>query len=115
MSSYVGTEMYMAPELLNKTVPYQGQDADCFAFGVMLLVTMIEDYPWIKPDINDERNRNYKNLSFEGGFKASSMWKKYKNLPTEFKNFITSMLSYQPSSRPTMADILGDPWMRGQV
>ena len=117
MSSYVGTEMYMAPEILNKSLPYQGQDADCFAFGVMLLVTKIEDYPWIKPDITNEQNRNYKHLAFEGGFKSNNFWNKYadKNLSTEFKNFISSMLSYQPSSRPTIADILGDQWMRGEV
>ena len=28
---------------------------------------------------------------------------------------MSALLSYQPSSRPTIADILGDPWMRGPV
>ena len=117
MSSYVGTEMYMAPEVVNKTVQYQGQDADNFAFGVLMLATKIEDYPWVKPEITDARNKNYRNLAFEGGYKADEFWSKYasKNLTPEFKSFIQAMLSYQPSTRPTIADILGDPWMRGPV
>ena len=50
MKSRVGTFMYMAPEVQDKTVLYQGQDADCFAFGVCLLVAKIMEYPWKKPD-----------------------------------------------------------------
>jgi len=32
-----------------------------------------------------------------------------------FKNLMESMMAYQPSSRPTMVDIIGHPWMRGAV
>ena len=33
----------------------------------------------------------------------------------EFKELIESMLAYNPTTRPTMADILGNSWMRGEV
>ena len=77
MSSFVGTEMYMAPEVVNKKVQYQGQDADNFAFGVLMLATKIEDYPWVRPEITDQRNINYKHLAYEGGFNAEQFWNKY--------------------------------------
>ena len=48
--------MYMAPEIFDKTVPYQGQDADCFAFGVSLFVGKVIDYPWKRADpIEDDK------------------------------------------------------------
>jgi len=46
----LGTPMYMAPEIFDKTIPYQGQDADIFAFGVSLFVAKIIAYPWKKAD-----------------------------------------------------------------
>jgi len=42
--------MYMAPEIFDKTVPYQGQDADIFAFGVTLFVAKVIAYPWKRAD-----------------------------------------------------------------
>ena len=44
-------------------------------------------------------------------------WAKYAHVKasSEFKHLISGILAYQPSSRPTIADILGDPWMRGPV
>ena len=48
--------MYSAPEIFDKTVPYQGNDADCYAFGVSILVSMILDEPWKKQNpIEDDR------------------------------------------------------------
>ena len=41
----LGTPMYMAPEVeIGK--PYQGADADVFAFGTMLFVAKVIAYPW---------------------------------------------------------------------
>ena len=117
MSTFVGTEMYMAPEVLNKLEAYQGQDADIFALGVLMLTTKIQDYPWVKPDITKMANIGYKNLAADGGINDEQFWAKYAdaNASPEFKRLMSGMLAYQPSSRPTIADILGDPWMRGPV
>ena len=37
MKTRLGTWMYMAPEIIDRTIQYQGQDADCFALGVSML------------------------------------------------------------------------------
>lgn len=33
----------------------------------------------------------------------------------DFKDLIENMLAFNPTSRPTMADILGHNWMRDKV
>ena len=114
MNTPVGTPMYMAPQVTVDRIKYQGQDADIFAFGVMLLATRIGDYPWKVPTLEDE---NYRYIAQFGGLNVEEFWKKYahRNVTPEFKSFITTLIAFEPSSRPTMADILGDPWMRGEV
>ena len=49
----LGTPMYMAPEIeIGK--PYQGADADVFAFGTMLFVAKVIAYPWERAKKSDE-------------------------------------------------------------
>ena len=36
-----------------------------------------------------------------------------RELTEEFQNLIESMLALNPTTRPTMADILAHPWMKG--
>lgn len=85
--------MYMAPEILDKTVEYQGQDADCFAFGVSLFVARVIGYPWKKPDIIGDKE--YKKFAGDYGVNAEEFWKEFedRNLSEEFKSFIESMLA----------------------
>jgi len=54
MKSRKGTPMYMAPEIIDRSTYYQGQDADCFALGVALFVAKFMDYPWGRPDVNKD-------------------------------------------------------------
>jgi len=53
----------------------------------------------------------------DSGFNAGEFWAAYEEqAPTEdFKDLIEGMLAYNPTSRPTMADILGHRWVRGAV
>jgi p90 ribosomal S6 kinase len=113
MKSRCGTYMYMAPEILDRTAYYQGQDSDCFAFGVCLLVSKLGDYPWARPDVNIDEH--YKALANSHGVNADKFWALYKDcmISDDFKNLIESMLAFDPSSRPTMADVLGHSWLRG--
>jgi len=115
MKSRLGTYMYMAPEIQDKSIQYQGQDGDCFAFGVCILVCKLNDYPWKVPDI--ERDANYKLFAGYHGTDSDKFWAKFSqiNLSESFKNLIEIMLAYDPSSRMTMSDVLGHPWFRGTI
>ena len=44
-STQLGTNMYMAPEIVENK-PYQGSNVDIFAFGVMLLTVKSMIYPF---------------------------------------------------------------------
>lgn len=68
MKTRKGTPMYMAPEIMDRTVYYQGQDADCFAFGVSLLVAKFMEYPWEKCDL--EKDESYRLLAGDNGINA---------------------------------------------
>ena len=108
----LGTPMYMAPEIVNKQ-PYQGSDVDLFAFGVTLMVARLVAYPFNQACLSDEK---YKLLC---GADSALFWKGYKKtipgLGDDFVNLITGMLQLNPASRPSMADVLGHPWMRGET
>jgi len=108
----LGTPMYMAPEIVDKR-PYQGSDADLFAFGVTLMVARLVAYPFNNASLNDDK---YKLLAGEN---SALFWKPYKKavpgLTDEFIHLITSMLQHSPAARPTMADVLGSRWMRGET
>ena len=107
--------VYLAPEIFDKTVPYQGYDADCFAFGVSIFISMTLDEPWKNPNpIEDDR---YNLLVGDYSQNSDKFWKEYSDLElsSDFKNLIELLLAKEPSSRPTMADILGLEWMRGPL
>ena len=108
----LGTPMYMSPEICDKR-QYQGSDADLFAFGVTLMVARLVAYPFNTATMTDEK---YKLLQ---GADSHLFWKTYKKtvpgLSDSFMQLITSMLQFNPASRPTMADVLGHEWMRGDV
>jgi len=115
MKTRLGTPMYMAPEIHDKTVAYQGQDADCFAFGVSLFVARVIGYPWKVPDLI--KDKDYKLFAGDYGVNAEQFWETFadRELSCEFKDFMETILACVPSSRPTMADMLGAEWMRGET
>jgi serine/threonine protein kinase len=115
MKTRLGTYMYMAPEILDKTLQYQGQDADLFALGVCLFVAKVTEYPWKRPDI--ETDQSYRTFACNHGMKSGKFWAQFEDqkLSKDFKNLIELMLAYDPTSRATMVDFLGHKWMRGEV
>ena len=85
-----------------------------FAFGVSLFVGKVIGYPWKKPNpIEDDK---YNLFAGEYGQNAEQFWEEYndRELSTDYKNLIEAVLAKEPSSRPTMADILGHKWMKGR-
>ena len=92
-SHNVGSLKYMAPEIHDKTVKYQGQDADCFAFGVSLFVARVIGYPWKVPDLI--KDKDYEKFAGNYGINAEEFWKNFEDreLTEDFKNFIENLLA----------------------
>ena len=112
--SVIGTPGYMAPEILDKT-PYQGQVVDLFACGVILFIMLTQHPPFAMANSDD---MYYKLLATQRSdlfWKAHSQRKVAGFFTDEFKDLITCMLQLHPHQRLCMADIIGHPWMQGDV
>lgn len=109
----LGTPMYMAPEI-ESGKPYQGADADVFAFGTMLFVSKCIAYPWERATKTDV---DYVAISSDKG-SNEQFWQKYQgSVPTltnEFKDVVNSAVQRVPT-RATLVDVLGFPWMKGET
>jgi serine/threonine protein kinase len=85
-----------------------------FALGVALLISKLNDYPWARPDINEDAH--YRALAGFHGVNSDKFWSLYDiHFSDDFKNLIESMLAFDPSSRPTIVDIFGHSWFRGEA
>ena len=109
--TYCGTPMYMGPEIETNKL-YQGADVDIFALGVSMLTLKAMTYPFDKATVQDQHYRAMQE-------NPQLFWEQdhYKdlNLTDEFKELVSLMCKKNPMARPTMADVLGHPWMRGPV
>ena len=109
LNERVGTKIFMAPEvLLNK--PYNGFNADIFNLGEIMfsLVTGIPGFNSARPD------DNYYKLIIKHDF--DKYWEiigSYaQNLSHDFKKLFLRMVDFNPANRPSIKEILKDPWMQ---
>jgi len=120
LSTYFGTELYMAPEMHMKK-PYNGPSVDLFACGVMLFVMLSRTEPWKKAD---PKTDIYYKIFTDGKFDA--FWKAHeKRRPKiegknnfyseDFRNLLQSMLALDPALRLTIEQIKAHPWYNGPV
>lgn len=115
-----GTIGYMAPEVLTRKT-FKGFNADIFSLGAVLLklVTgkeIFKNKNMFNPNIN-ENFRKYRD-DFYKYIQENNIDKYWEvmdlqslNLSVEFKNLFQKMIHFIPSRRPTIAQILNDPWM----
>jgi serine/threonine protein kinase len=113
--SLKGTNSYMAPEILlgNK---YSGQCVDLFAAGVVLFIMVAQHQPFNRASSQDT---HYKLLTN----KLDLFWKLHsRNKPNgldfftkEFRDFIPSILNFDPIQRPSLAEVKASEWYNGPV
>ena len=101
-------ENYMAPEILLNQ-PYNGITADIFSLGQILfnLVTGLYGFHAARP------NDQFYNLIIQQNI--AQYWQNLGNqinVSQEFKNLFIRMVDPNPAQRPTIAQILNDPWMQ---
>ena len=103
-----GAREYMFPEIYKSG--FKGEKADIFSLGALLfnLVTGINGF--ISSNIDDQF---YK---FIVSYDIESYWNSLKkyidfDLSQEFKDLYIKMISYDPSERPSLTQILESKWM----
>lgn len=105
-TTQVGTEDYMAPEILRGS-KYSGQIADIFGAGLILFMMVAQSKAFLKASSSDTY---YKNLC---GNRPDKFWKEHskgRSFSTEFKKLINSLFAYNPIHRLSIAEIKEHPW-----
>jgi len=107
----------MAPEIHLKK-PYQGKSVDLFACAIILFILVAEHPPFTTADA--AKDPYYKCIAQN---RSDLFWQaSCKNKPgkaeffsEEFKDLIQSMLQNDPQHRPSLSEVLGHAWLKGEV
>ena len=109
LQSYVGTPVYMAPEVLamggKKDVTGYTSKADCWSLGVILFLLLCGKHPFSKVE------EMIKNI-MEGKFRSmtGTMW---DNVSSTAKSLVRALLEADPGRRLSAEQVLEHPWLAG--
>ena len=106
---------YMSPEILCPEPSYQGQPADLFAVAVILFVMRARGVPF-KCAMKDDKL--FKLLATR---RSDLFWIHHQShreegyFSDDFKDLLTAMFEVNATSRLCIADVIGHPWMTGEI
>jgi len=106
LHSYVGTPVYMAPEVLamgeKKVLMGYTSKADCWSLGVILYLLLCGKHPFSKGEEMIQNIMEGKIRSMTG-----SMW---DSVSSTAKNLVRALLETDPGKRLSASQVLEHPW-----
>ena len=116
MTTVLGTQPYMAPEILLEQ-PYKGDLVDIFAIGVILFMLVAGTPPFEQATSDDAYYRNIVDNKWDTFWKYHSQNKPngIQFFSSRFKELMESLLNANPKKRMPVADIKNHPWYQGTV
>lgn len=114
LKSILGTESYMAPEIHSKA-PYIGTCVDLFAAGIILFIFITGHPAFNQAKANDSyyqlicMNNHEKFWAYHSRKKPNGA----EFFSHEFKNLMNAMLAFDPTQRPSIAEIKAHKWYNG--
>lgn len=113
LRTFLGTEVYMAPELL-RNEPYSGIAVDVFACGVILFILVSQHPAFGKATIVD-RYYSFFQRDNQRFWALHSKSKPAGFYSPEFQDLINKMLAAESEDRPTVTQVLEHPWLGGET
>jgi serine/threonine protein kinase len=110
----LGTESYMAPEI-HMRKPYSGESVDLFAAGIILFIMYTQHPPFTCAKPEDPFYKLICANRHDLFWRAHSKNKPEGFFSEVFINLINGLLQFDPSQRPSMAQVRQDPWVTGAV
>lgn len=102
-------ESYMAPEL-HSYRPYDGAKADCWSCGVVLFNLLTAHKPFQVATYSDWWFEILDDGDYQGFWKYV-LDKKRDYLSEDVKAIISRIFHTDPTTRPSVQDLLQDPWV----
>ena len=114
--SRAGTCPYMLPEIFKKE-DYYASHADWFAAGVVLFNMVTSHSPFTSATPFDQYYRLLGSRDHTEKFwrAHSKVMRDSGSFSDDFKFLINSMLAYDPSDRPSIAEIKESGWYKGSI
>ena len=105
----VTTNHYRAPEIIANR-PYDGIKCDIFSLGHLLFNIVTGKFGFHVADIQDNHYILIRHHQYDKYWKFSLPYG--LNVSESFKNLYLRMVALNPDDRPTIEQILNDPWMQ---
>ena len=105
LTEMIGTPYYIAPEVLNKKY---GKECDLWSLGVITYIVM-SGLPPFNGATDDEIMKAIKKGAFNFN---NAVW---KGVSADCKDFITQLLTYDPSKRISAKNALNHSWIQTQA
>ena len=115
VKSRTGTELYMAPEIL-EFVEHDPKQADIFSLGILLFAMKTCFFPFRKAHPEDKVYRLLLDGDYDRFWQIQN-WQHEESLclSENLKDLIIQMLSYNPEQRPDFEAIRSHPWFTNDM
>jgi serine/threonine protein kinase len=113
LKTRLGTEGYMAPEILSKE--YDGRKVDIFAAGIILFIIYSGNPPFERATANDPYYKLIKEKRMDLFWESHSRKRKLGFFSQSFRDLFEKMVAFDPCERLSIYDIAKHTWVKNTI